>query len=329
MATLEEVTEQLAALKQQLEAMEPAGAAGGGDPQPVPVIKVMAPREKKLRKYAGGRDDKLLEDWISDAQRAVSAQKLTDREAVDFLYHNLEGVARDEIRLRPSEDWDKPDKVYAILRDVFSEKLTKTQLLQKFFGRRQKERESIQDYSHALMSSVDHLLKTHPGSLDNKNQNLRDTFVENLKDGVMRRELRRMIREHPTKTFDEIRDEARRTVEELDRPTRQPASREVLVEECVQVNSLSMTKTIQDLTSGQKTLVEQILQQQKILNDQQKLLTSITEKLNRPPPPPQRRPYNGPKRCFNCQEAGHIRPNCPKLASEKSQVASNPNPSRQ
>ena len=102
------------------------------------MVRVIVPREKKLRKYGGGGDDKALEDWIADAQRSVAAQQLNEQDAVNFLYDNLEGAARDEIRLRPGDEWADPNSFYAILRDVFGEKLSKTQLLQRFFPENKK-----------------------------------------------------------------------------------------------------------------------------------------------------------------------------------------------
>ena len=78
---------------------------------------------------------------------------------MNFLYDNLEGAARDEIRLRPGDEWADPNSFYAILRDVFGEKLSKTQLLQRFFYRKQKDREHSQDFSHALMSMAEHIVR--------------------------------------------------------------------------------------------------------------------------------------------------------------------------
>lgn len=63
MASAEEVaalTEQLEALKAQLDEIEEGGARR-------PVIRVSIPKEKKLRRFAGGVDDKALEGWIADA----------------------------------------------------------------------------------------------------------------------------------------------------------------------------------------------------------------------------------------------------------------------
>ena len=69
-------------------------------PDPVQAPLVPVPREKRFGKYGGIRDDRVLEDWIADAERAVRGQ--TDAEAVDTLLFHLGGVAKDEVKLRPT-----------------------------------------------------------------------------------------------------------------------------------------------------------------------------------------------------------------------------------
>lgn len=65
-----------------------------------PAIKVSVPRERRFGKYGGVRDDQLLEDRSSDPQRAVRGQ--TNSEAVDTLIFHLKGVAKEEVKLRPT-----------------------------------------------------------------------------------------------------------------------------------------------------------------------------------------------------------------------------------
>ncbi|KAK3742845.1 hypothetical protein QZH41_004523 [Actinostola sp. cb2023] len=276
MADVTELSQKLAELQAKLDEMSQMATAGPST-QAQPTIKVSVPRERKLRKYQGMRDDKILEDWVEDAKRAVSAMKLTGADAVDFLYNSLEGAAKDEVRLRPATEWSTSDDVYQILRDTFGEKLTKTQLLQRFFGRHHKDRESIQDFSYALMTTMEQLHKAYPGAVPEGDRVLRDHFVENLRDPQLRRDLRRLTREHPTKTFHDLRDEARRSMEESHLQSRQAAIREVEAE-CNQASGFS-PKIIQDLLAGQKLLADGLEQQQKILAETQAALSTLTTQL--------------------------------------------------
>lgn len=118
-------------------------------PQPVRPVQplVKAPRERKLRKFAGSRDDHAIEERIVDAERATSGHPKA--EAVDFVLYHLEGAAREEVHLRPSDQRASKKGIFEVLRSAFGEGLNPTQALRKFFERCQKERESIQEFSHA------------------------------------------------------------------------------------------------------------------------------------------------------------------------------------
>ena len=101
-----EMQDQLAALTTRLKDLETqvgqlgeqappdTTAATPGPSSTAPAIKVSVPRDKRFGKYSGFRDDRVLEDWISDTQRAVREQ--TGGEAVDTLIFHLEGVAKEE-----------------------------------------------------------------------------------------------------------------------------------------------------------------------------------------------------------------------------------------
>ena len=131
----------------------------------------------------------MLEDWISDAQRAVRSQ--SDGEAMDTLIFYLEGMAKEEVKLRPTSHWSSPSGVFAILREVFSEQLTETQARQKFFARRQGNRESVQDFAHALMVLLCRVERLGGAPVTNRDTQLKEQFVENLRDPTLCRDLPR------------------------------------------------------------------------------------------------------------------------------------------
>ena len=108
---IKELTDKLAALKQQLQNQSGATASTTASSSTNPgQITVKVPRERKLRKFAGGRDDGMLEEWIGDATRAIAG--LADADAVDFLLYHLDGVAKEEVRLRPAEERASPARLF-------------------------------------------------------------------------------------------------------------------------------------------------------------------------------------------------------------------------
>ena len=67
-AQIKELTDKLTALEQQLQNQSGATASATVSSSTTPgPITVKVPRERKLRKFAGGRDDGMLEEWIGDA----------------------------------------------------------------------------------------------------------------------------------------------------------------------------------------------------------------------------------------------------------------------
>ena len=123
----EEAADTLATLQNRLKQLEDqllqlnvvgqpeASGAGASSSRTQPTIRVMVPREKRFGKYGGAREDGALEDWIADAKRAVRGQ--SDAEVVDTLLFHLEGVAKEEVKLRPTSQWSSPTRVFQILRE--------------------------------------------------------------------------------------------------------------------------------------------------------------------------------------------------------------------
>jgi len=155
----------------------------------------------------------------------------SDAEAVDTLLFHLEGVAMEEVKLRPTSQWSSPTGVFQILREAFSEQLTETQARRKFFERRQGDRETLQNFAHALMVLLSRVERLSGGPETGKDVLLKEQFVENLKDLTLRRDIKRWTREHPTATIQDVRLEVHRYMAEDPAPRRSAAASSAEVEE--------------------------------------------------------------------------------------------------
>ena len=269
--TLETLQDRLKQLEDQLLQLNAAGQTGATGPSASSTgaqstIRVSVPREKRFGKYGGTRDDRVLEDWIADAERAVGGQ--TNAEAVDTLLFHLEGVAK-EVKLRPTSQWSSPPGVFRILREAFSEQLTATQARRKFFTRQQADRESAQDFAHALMVLLSRVERLSGAPEASKDVLLKEQFVENLKDLTLRHDIKHWARDHPVATFQDVRLEVHRYLEEDPTPRRSAAARTAKVEEETQCTEITgqrkQQRVLADLISRQKVLAEELQKQQKVL----------------------------------------------------------------
>ena len=155
-----------------------------------------------------------------------------------------------------------------------------------------------------------------------KDKLLKEQFTENLRDSMLRRDIKRWSRDHPESTFQDVRLEVHRYIEEEPTSRRSAAVREAVVEEeeakCGEItDQRSNPKIFTELISGQKVLAEEIQRQQKVLmshiEQQQKVLNRQQETLNQLLTTMATRSYASC--CYRCGQDGHFAHECPKGTS--------------
>ena len=206
-----------------------------------PPLNIVVQRERRLRSF-DGKSDVDAAAWCADAESALRAQNLIGRDAADYVWCHLEGSAKKEVGCRPMEERRDARAILAIIRDAFGERVNASQLLRSFYERRQHEEESVTDYSHELAALVDRLESASPRHVVNRDCMLRDQLVENVREPLLRWELRKKTEVTPDASFIEVRDVAVRWSTETDGGKRRArvATQEVAKEDGV----MSMLKVI-------------------------------------------------------------------------------------
>ena len=92
-----------------------------------------------------------------------------------------EGPSAKSLEVKYSKlDRQDLDKIFALLEKSFWDPVTKTQAYDAFRGRCQKEKESLQDFSIALMSPLDVATKKGQHCESNQDRVLRDNLRQRL-----------------------------------------------------------------------------------------------------------------------------------------------------
>ncbi len=92
-------------------------------------------------------------------------------------------------------------------------------LRNNFFQRRQRDGESLREFSHAVMSLMEVIERKNPGGIPDSDVVIRDHFAEYVRDNMLRRELKRLIRSQPSMSFINVRSEALRWSDDGERPS--------------------------------------------------------------------------------------------------------------
>lgn len=299
---------------------------GGNTTRSVPSVAVeryvYVPRERKCPRFAGkqSQDSLTVEDWVEEARRHLSLRPMSTAEQALAIFDLLDGEARAEIKFRPAAERDDPEKIFTILSNVYGCSQSYISLQKQFFQRRQQDGESLCEFSHALMSLMEAVKRKDSACFAHPDIVMRDQFIEFVKDGMLRRELRCHTRLNPTVSFMEIRREAIRWVEEGEhsnapRPRAQSCSTNSITEFSVESQVAALAPST-ELAEVKESLRKQQAQLDTILK---RLDTPLVSTGLAPPtlpvPPPSRVQARGSRYrfhpdgrpiCLRCGQPGHI-----------------------
>lgn len=179
------------------------------------------PRERKAPRFSGNsaQDSLGIEDWVEEIKQCLSVRPMTETEQALFVYDLLDGEAKNEVKFRPVAERNKSGDIFSILKENFGCSQSYIEAQKSFFQRRQRDGESLREFSHALMALLEVVKRKDPRGVTNPDHLIRDQFVEGVKDNMLRRELKCLVRLDSTKTFLNIRSEALRWTEEGERPS--------------------------------------------------------------------------------------------------------------
>ncbi|KAL7870657.1 hypothetical protein SRHO_G00081540 [Serrasalmus rhombeus] len=143
-----------------------------------------------------------------EVQASIRARHLGPLDQAYFMLDHLEGEAKDEIRYRSRAEREDPQKILSVLKELYGCSKSYVALQESFFGHKQLEGESLQEFSHALLALMDKVKQSAPNIVLNSDVLVRDQFVEHVLDSTLRRELKRLVRQTPGLSMLQVRAEA-------------------------------------------------------------------------------------------------------------------------
>ena len=267
---------------------------------------VFVPRERKCPMFRG-KSGIGLSEWIEEAEACMRARHLCTSDRAFFLFDHLEGEARDEIKYRSTEEREDPAKIIAALQELYGCFDSYVALQEAFFSRRQREGETLQEFSLALMSLMASIKQRAPGEMPNAEVLLRDQFVEQVLDCALRRELKQLVRRQPTASLLEVRCEAIRWEHEG-----MPGGVRGRSHSLPSVCGIQYGVQGGPPVSVRSPPVPELSELREMLKLQQEQLNQLTQSVSRLQSSNRygRSPHRGPIVCQRCQQPGHFAREC-------------------
>lgn len=282
---------------------------------------IFVPRDRKCSIFRG-RTGIGLSEWVEEAQASMRARHLSRSDQAFFLFDHLEGEAKDEIRYRSAAEREDPDKIFAILEELYGCSESYVAVQHAFFSRGQQEGETLQEFSLALMGLMEKVKRCAPADMPNAETLLRDQFVEHILNSSLRRELKQLVRRQPESNLLEVRAEAIRWEQEGLPGGARGRSQSVPSVYGVQYGVHGAPQAVVPSSSlSEVSEMREMLKRQQEQLDQ--LVGSIAQLQN--PTQYRRPPRSGPLICRRCNQPGHFAHECDgERVASRSQFPSRP-----
>ena len=287
MTTVEDLKERLEKLSVELQSRE----------------VYFPPKEKKIKPF-NGMDGESVDDFVEDVRAGLNLRRLRGERAVEYVNAHLEGAARQEIKHRPAKEKCDADSILQILLDTFGERLTLGQLMRKVYNRTQRGGESVSEFAYALLS-LRSRMEAKSGSPDAEKA-IKEQFQDGLSDPVLRRDVKRLVKEQPRLPFLDVRNWAIEMEEgERDTPVNHRKGAVRQAEASVEFGSVMEGLTV--AIRSQTDVLQRMQDKQEEFNARLQRLEERRDGSSGRRPPVDRRTVE----CYRCGVRGHYAKECP------------------
>ena len=276
-----------------------------------PTHIVVLPRESHISKFYGDGDSALTDRFYEEVKAAWASRTMSPEERLRVLMNSIGETVRAEVKCQDKELQTNPDRVLELIMETFGERRSGSQLLSVFVSLKQRQGESVMEYSHRMNRAFEAVKAKTPNI---EPRLLRDHFIEGLAAPLLRRDLKEEVYKDPLLTFLQVRNSAIRRSEYEDETN-------CLVEKI----SVPVQKQAPPETSAMETMMAQLLAHLNKVDERLAMLENRSRTEQRGSTGTGDRPisqqgaakkspqwtHDGQPICFHCSQPGHIARHCP------------------
>ena len=302
----------LQARSEQREALALAKAVIDQQNEKPPAATVYIPRDRKISDFNGKQGDVDIEEWISSMKSALKVMKVPIDDQAEFIKQYLKGEAKLTVKYVMDDEADDAAGIFGALRKTYGDKVPLGTRLKEFYERKQMPGETIRSYAYDIQEKLMRIRRRDSNRVPNAEGMLKEQLALGLRDDILRREIKKRLKENGDFTFAELMQDAISWSEE----------EEVQTSDAVQSSSrakgaVNATRAI-DEPSSQLTM--EVLHEaiQKIAMRQDELFqmmdhrgTTMKQGRDVKARSPPLKNEEGQFICYTCNEPGHTSRYCP------------------
>ena len=140
---IKDLNEALQGQLQDRESSRPSSRASGLSENLANAQSVVYLSEKKEVKFFREALQLFFYEWLDELQASLNYRPYTGADKASYIYEQLGGEAKQEIRYRPLSVRKDPECIIEILKEIYGRPQSLTKLQRSFFDRRQREGETV------------------------------------------------------------------------------------------------------------------------------------------------------------------------------------------
>lgn len=289
------------------------------DPDKKEVKVKVIKKERKLKVFDGTEGAKGFRIWKEEALSAIESLGYTGKDAGKHLYDYLGTDCKHEIKLAHGESAkNSAEDLLTSLASIYGDKRTLAQRRSAFYNCKQKENETILEFSHRLLAELEAVAELDSAVKDaERTTMLKDQFSENVRERQLRWELKKRKDAEDVKIFKDLRQVALEWSDELgdhdsDSVTRKSSRSARADAQFPSAFSPEIETRFQkiegQLENQSSALTTMLQQQQELINQLKEMKMSSGGR------------QSGVRRCYQCGDPGHFKRDCPSRRSGNEQA---------
>ncbi|KAL2086783.1 hypothetical protein ACEWY4_017842 [Coilia grayii] len=277
-----------------------------------PSSTVYIPRDRKCSDFSGKQGEVKVEEWISLMKSALQVMKIPAEDQAEFVKQHLKDEAKLTVKYMVKDIDQSATKIFDALCETYGDKVPIGTRLKEFYDRKQMTGETIRSYAYDLQEKLMSIQRRDSKRVPDADLMLKEQLALGLRDDILRREIKKRLKENEGLTFSELMQDAISWSEEEEARALDG------------MRSSSRSKGVVHVAAaaeGSKSpLTMEMMHEaiQKIATRQDELFQMLNSR-GRGMPPGRDGTMNGPPLkdeegkfiCYTCNEPGHTSRHCP------------------